>query len=79
MRGRAYFENMVDVVAAIKVATIKNKDRKKDFLKAGLPSPPHRVTTRWPTWLKAALYCNGYFPAICSVASNCTGGGLLAE
>ena len=40
MRMRAYFKNIDEVIATIKAATIKNKDRKKDFLDAGLPSPP---------------------------------------
>ena len=43
-------------IATIKAATIKNKDRKKDFHDAGLPSPPDSVITRWATWLGADLY-----------------------
>ena len=31
MRVRAHFKNIDEVIAAIKAATIKNKDRKKDF------------------------------------------------
>ena len=45
-----------EVIATIKAATIKNKDRKKDFHDAGLPSPPDPVITRWATWLRAALF-----------------------
>ena len=40
----------------IKAKTIKNKDRKKNFHDAGLPSPPDPVITRWATWLRAPLY-----------------------
>ena len=40
MRVRAHFKNIDEVIAAIKAATIKIKDRKKDFHDAGLPSPP---------------------------------------
>ena len=39
----AHFKNIVEVIAMIKTATIKNKDRKKDFHYAGLPSPPDSV------------------------------------
>ena len=46
MRVRAFFKNIDDVVATIKAATIKNKDRKNDFREAGLPSPPVQVITR---------------------------------
>ena len=56
MRVRAHFKNIDKVIATIKAATIKNKDRKKDFHDAGLPSPPDAVITRWATWLGAALY-----------------------
>ena len=56
MRVRAHFKNIDEEKAMIKTATIKNKDRKKDFHNAGLPSPPYLVITRWATWLKVALY-----------------------
>ena len=56
MRVRAHFKNIDEVIETIKTATIKNKDRKKDFHDAGLPSPPDPVITRWATWLRAALY-----------------------
>ena len=49
MRARAFFNNMDDVVATIKAATIKNKDRKTDFREAGLPSPPVPLITQWAT------------------------------
>ena len=37
LRVRANLKNIDDVVATIKPLTIKNKDRKKDFHKTGLP------------------------------------------
>ena len=43
MHVRAYFKNIDEVIA-----TIKNKDRKKEFHDAGLPSPDH-VIARWAT------------------------------
>ena len=51
MRLRAFVKNIDDVVATIKTAMLKNKDRKNDFRAAGLPSPPVHVITRWATWL----------------------------
>ena len=53
MRLRAYFKNIDDVTAMTKAATIKNKDRKKDFYDAGLQPSPDPVITRWATWLRA--------------------------
>ena len=52
---RAHFNNIDEIIATIKAATIKNKDCKKDFYDAGLPSPPDPVITRWATWLRARL------------------------
>ena len=46
MRVRAHFKNIDKIIVTIKAATIKNKDRKKDFHDAGLPSPPDPVITR---------------------------------
>ena len=43
MRVRARFKNIDEVIATIKAATIKNKDHKKDFHDAGLPSPSDPV------------------------------------
>ena len=76
MRVRAYFKNIDDVVATIKAATIKNKDRKNDFREAGLPSPPDPVITRWATWLRAALYYAENLPAVRTIVNNWTSGGL---
>ena len=45
-RVRAHFKNIDEIVATNKAATIKNKDRNKDFHDAGLPSPPDPVITR---------------------------------
>ena len=56
MRVRAHLKNIDKIIATIKEATIKNKDRKKDFHDAGLPSPPDPAITRWATWLRVVLY-----------------------
>ena len=52
MRVRAHFKIIDEVIAMIKAATIKNKDHKKDFHDAGLPSPPDPVITRWQLGLE---------------------------
>ena len=51
VRVRAHSKTIDEVIA-----TIKNKDRKKEFHDAGLPSPPDPVITNWATWLKGLLY-----------------------
>ena len=70
MRVRAHFKNIDKIIATIKVATIKNKDSKKDFHDAGLPSPPNPVVTRWATWLGAALYYSENLPAFRTIVNN---------
>ena len=70
MRVRKYFKHIDDVVATIKAATIKSKDRKKGFRRAGLSSPPDPVITRWATWLTAALRLSEYFPAVRTIVNN---------
>ena len=79
MRVRAHFKNINEVIATIKAATIKNKDRKKDFHDAGLPSPPDPVITRWATWLKAALYYSENLPVVRIIVNNWTSAGLLVS
>ena len=79
MHVRAHFKNIDEVIATIKTATIKNKDRKKDFHDAGLPSPSDPVITRWATWLRAALYCSENLPAVRTIVNNWTSAGRLVS
>ena len=79
MHVRAHFKNIDEVIATIKAATIKNKDRKKDFHDNGLPSPLDPVITRWATWLRAALYYSENLPAVRTIVNNWTSAGLLVS
>ena len=79
MRVRAHLKNIDEIIATIKAATIKNKDRKKYFHDAGLPSPPDPVITRWATWLRAALYYNENLPAVRTIVYNWASAGLLVS
>ena len=79
MRVRAHFKNIDEIIATIKAATIKIKDRKKDFHDAGLLSPPDPVITRWATWLRAALYYSENLPAVRTIVNNWTSAGPLVS
>ena len=79
MHVRAHFKNIHEIIATIKVATVKNKDCKKDFHDAGLPSFPDPVITRWATWLRAALCYNENLPAVRTIVNNWTSAGLLVS
>ena len=74
MRVRAHFKNIDEVIA-----TIKSKDRKKDFHDVGLPSPPDPVIIRWATWLRAALYYSENLPAVHTTVNNWTSAGLVVS
>ena len=77
MRVRAHFKNIDAVVAAMKAATVKNKERCKDFRNAGLPSPPAPVVTRWATWLEAAFFYAEHLPVVRNIVNNWKSGGIL--
>ena len=51
---RDAFADVDNLVARVKVASIKNKSKRAQFKHIG--SPPEPVVTRWGTWLKAADY-----------------------
>ena len=65
MRVCAHFKNIDEVIA-----TIKNKDRKKDFHDAGLPSSLDPVIARRATWLGGALYYSKNLPAVRTIVNN---------
>ena len=79
MRVRAHFKNIDEVIATIKAATIKNKNQKKDFDDAGLPSAHDPVITKWATWLRAVLCCSENLPAVCTIVNNWTSAGLVVS
>ena len=79
MRVCAHFKSIDEIIATIKAATIKNKDRKKGFHDTGLPSPPDPVITRWATWLRAVLYYSENLPAVRIIVNNWTSAGHLVN
>ena len=79
MHVHAHFENIDGIIATINAATIQNKDRKKDFHDAGLPSLLDSVITRWATWLRAALYYIENLPAVRTIVNNWTSADLLVS
>ena len=79
MHVRAHFKNIDEVIATIKAATIKSKDRKKDFDDADLLSLHDPVITRWAAWLRAALYYSENLPAVRTIVNNSTRAGLLVS
>ena len=75
----AHFKNTDEVIAMIQAATIKNKNRKKDFHVAGLPSPSDTVITRWALWLRAVLYYRENLSAVRTIVNIRTSASLLVS
>ena len=63
------------LIATVKAATVRNKDRKELFSEIGYPPDP--VITRWGTWLKAAFYYADKLPKVKEVIESFDGHGLL--
>lgn len=76
-RVRNNFSNIDSLVASIKAAVVKNKDRKEMFAEIGYPPEP--IVTRWATWLKAAFYYAENLPAVRQVVDSFEGDGLLVK
>ena len=53
MKIKSHFENVDQLIAKVKAVTIRNKARQAKFTAMDYPPPP--VSTRWGSWLNAAL------------------------
>ena len=54
MKIKSHFEDVDQLIVKVKAITIKNKTRQAKF--SAIDYPPQPVSTRWGTWLNAALY-----------------------
>ena len=54
MKVRSHFQDVDQLIAKVKLVTVKNKTRQVGFATAG--HPPHPVFTRWGSWLNVASY-----------------------
>ena len=50
----SHFQQVDNLIAKVKVVTVKNKNRRNKFNE--ISTPPQPVLTRWGTWLNAAEY-----------------------
>src|ERR1043165_6636918 len=75
LRVKSHFENVDNLIAKIKAATVKNKTRQDLFREIG--KPPEPVITRWSSWLKAAFYYSDHLPVVREIVSKFEGGGIL--
>ena len=78
-RIRAHFKTTDNLISSIKVATIKNKDRRSLFTADGLSVPPQPFLTRWGTWLEASFFYAENFQIAKRIVSSFEDGGKLVE
>lgn len=74
---RSFFNDVDDLIASVKAATVRSKDRKECFASIGYPPQP--VVTRWATWLKAAIYYAEKLPDVRRIVESFDGNGLLIQ
>ena len=75
MKIKPHFEDVDQLNAKVKAVTIKNKTRQTKFSAIGYPPQP--VTTRWGSWLNAALYYAKKLPEVKAIKESFVGSGIL--
>jgi len=75
LKVKTKYDNVDQLIARIKAATVKNRDRQAKFDEIGRPPCP--VVTRWASWLNAAFYYADNFPTVKEIVLGFDDGGLL--
>ena len=75
MKIKSHFEDVDQLIAKVKVVTIKNKTRQAKFPAIGYP--PQSVPTRWRSRLNAALYCTKNLPTVITVVESFVDSAIL--
>ena len=74
---RGAFADVNNLIAYVKVATIKNKSRQAQFKHIG--NPLESVVTRWSTWLKAADCYADNLIEVKKIVNEFEGNGILMK
>ena len=75
MKVRHHFEDVEQLIAEVKLITVKNKTRQAKLSTTGFPPQP--VLTRWGSWLNAALYYAKNLPEVKAIVERFEGSGVL--
>ena len=67
------YEDVDNLIAAVKASVVKNKDRRAKF--SAINSPPQPIVTRWGSWLKAAEYYAKNLPQVRKIVGAFEGTG----
>lgn len=74
---RSHFADVDNLIARVKAATVKNKNRCQKFSKIG--TPPQPVLTRWGTWLNAAEYYAKNLQEVRDIVNSFDGDGIVVS
>lgn len=77
MRVREHFDDVDNLIARVKAATVKNKKHRALFNCIG--EPPSPILTRWASWIEAALYYAAKLPEVRQIVSQLSGDSLLVR
>ena len=72
-----HFQQVDNLIAKVKVVTVKNKNRRNKFNK--IDTPPQPVLTRWGTWLNAAEYYAKNLVKVREIVNAFEGDGILVS
>ena len=75
MKIKSHFEGVDQLIAKVKVVTIKNETRQAKFSAIGYPPQP--IPTRWGRWLNVALYYAKNLPEVKAIVKSFVGSGIL--
>ena len=75
MKIRSHYKCVDDLIACIKMLTVKNKTRSMLFQSIGLP--PQVIITRWSSWLIASLYYSKNLPLIRNIVLSLPDTGVI--
>lgn len=74
---RSYYSDIDNLIARMKAATVKNKERKARFEEIG--APPEPILTRWASWLNAAFYYAEHFSHVKKIVEQFDDDGVIVE
>ena len=75
MKIKSHFKDVAQLIAKVKVVTIKNKTKQVKFSAIGYPPQP--VPTRCGSCLYAALYYAKNLPELKAIVESFVGSGIL--
>ena len=75
MKIKSHFEDVDHLTAKVKAVTIKNKTRQAKFF--AISYPPQPASTRWGSWVNAALFNAKNLPELKANEESFVSSGIL--